>query len=219
MEENTDNWLRFNIQHDGDSYRIVAATYVNSQLTTRGDLKNLSLTTPMYLRVNRAGNTWTLSYSLNGQTWTPVATFDQALNVTATGLYAGNVGKSNNAPATTVLVDYFFNTASPIVPEDGQSITLEVLKEGSGSVTVQPVKQAYACGEQVQLTATPDVGWKFSEWTGGATGTNSITIITMNKPESVTAVFVPDAQYTLTVTPNGNGTIAKDPGQAALWRG
>ncbi len=45
------------------------------------------------------------------------ASFSLALGVTATGVYAGNYRSSSPAPYTA-LVDYVFNTASPISPED-----------------------------------------------------------------------------------------------------
>jgi len=42
------------------------------------------------------------------------------LVVSQVGVFAGNFGSGGSpAPAHTALVDYFFNTASPIIPEDG----------------------------------------------------------------------------------------------------
>ncbi|HYO10196.1 MAG TPA: FG-GAP-like repeat-containing protein, partial [Tepidisphaeraceae bacterium] len=59
------------------------------------------------------------------------------------GVFAGNAGGSS-APAYTAVVDYFFNTASPIVPEDGnapQDTTPPVVSNiaaqpGSGRLTI-----------------------------------------------------------------------------------
>jgi regulation of enolase protein 1 (concanavalin A-like superfamily) len=74
---------------------------------------------PLYLRVNRTGNVWTMMTSLNGTTFDTVGTFTQALAVTKIGLYVGNAGSA--PPAFTMVADYFYNTASPIIPEDGGS--------------------------------------------------------------------------------------------------
>jgi hypothetical protein len=40
------------------------------------------------------------------------------LTVTSVGPFASNAEGGSPAPAYTGLVDYFFNTASPIVPAD-----------------------------------------------------------------------------------------------------
>jgi regulation of enolase protein 1 (concanavalin A-like superfamily) len=80
--------------------------FVNSKI-------NIGL--PLLMRVKRTGDSWTQSYSLDGQNWTVSATFTAQLNVTAVGVYAGN---SKGSPAYTASVDYVFNTAAPITPED-----------------------------------------------------------------------------------------------------
>ena len=47
-----------------------------------------------------------------------MGSFSQALAVSDVGVYAGNHATSGSPPAFQALVDYFFNTASPISPED-----------------------------------------------------------------------------------------------------
>ncbi|MEZ4515546.1 MAG: DUF1349 domain-containing protein [Chloroflexota bacterium] len=219
VEQDANNWLRFNIGHNGNSYEIVSAVATNGSLVEGPDKTDVALTPPMYLRVTRAGDVWTLEYSSDGQSWTIAETYTQVLTASSVGVFAGNAGKNNSAPLTTVLVDYFFNTAQPIDPEDAGAISLQVNQQGSGSVSIVPLKQNYACGEVVSLTALPAIGWKFSEWQGGVTGTDISTTITMNKSEVVTAVFVPDAQYALTLTANGNGAVAKEPDKALYGAG
>ena len=71
------------------------------------------------------------------------------------------------------MVDYFFNTASPIVPEDDQTLyALTVTASGSGSVLKNPDQPSYPPGETVELTAVPDAGWTFEGWSvdGAAAG-------------------------------------------------
>jgi len=81
-----------------------------------------------------------------------------------------------------------------------------------GSVTVTPDKPSYAYGEIVSLTATPDVGYSFSGWSGAASGTSNPTSITMNGNKSVTANFAATAPtYTLTVSAaHGSVTVTPD---------
>jgi hypothetical protein len=82
-------------------------THVNKKMTG----------TPPYMRVGRTDDTWTLSYSYNGSDWTAEPTFDHAIEVKQIGFYGGNES-GTGSPAHTVQVDYFFNTASPIIDED-----------------------------------------------------------------------------------------------------
>jgi len=47
----------------------------------------------------------------------------------------------------------------------------------------------YSGGTNVTLTATPDVGWQFSGWSGDLQGSASPASITMNADKGVTATF------------------------------
>ena len=73
--------------------------------------------TPMWMRINRTGNTWTVYYSTNGTIFTLADSFSQTMTVTQVGAFAGNAG--DNPAAFTCNIDYFFNTDSPIASEDG----------------------------------------------------------------------------------------------------
>ena len=88
--------------------------------------------------------------------------------------------------------------------------TLTVTPVGSGSVARNPVKSTYVYGEVVQLTATANPGWTFSGWSGGLSGTTNPASVTINGNTTVTATFTQD-QYTLTVTPVGSGSVARNP--------
>ena len=60
--------------------------------------------------------------------------------------------------------------AEPAVPSDALPIVLNVstslerTTEGSGRIEADPDKSAYDYGENVTLTAVPDVGWSFLRW-------------------------------------------------------
>jgi hypothetical protein len=76
--------------------------------------------------------------------------------------------------------------------------TLTVNVVGSGSVTKVPDQATYTVGTVVQLTAAPAVGWSFSGWSGGLSGSANPASITVSGNMAVTATFV-QSQFTLTV--------------------
>lgn len=119
IEADPNNFLRFDFfSSSSQNYAFAAAienasvVFSNSTAITPG--------APMYMRVQRSGDTWTQRYSADGQIWTTVNVVDHPLTVTAIGPFVGNAS-SGNSPAHTALIDYFFNTAAPIVVEDGQA--------------------------------------------------------------------------------------------------
>jgi uncharacterized repeat protein (TIGR02543 family) len=219
VEQDSDDFLRFEFYGDGVNTRVYAASFRNGNPLQK--VNNTITTTnvaPLYMRVRRQGDVWTQSYSYDGTSWrdTDPITFTRALTVTTVGTYAANAG--SNPPAHTGYIDYFFNTASPIVPEDEARNSLTVNVVGSGSVVTDPVKASYGCSEVVTLTATAEPGWTFAGWSGDLSGADSPTTVTMNGSRVITATFTPE-EYTLTVNIVGNGSVARDPDQAAYHYG
>jgi len=95
-------------------------------------------------------------------------------------------------------IEYTLNTA--VDPTD------------SGTISVNPVKPNYYYGDVVTLTAHPNDGYNFSNWTGDATGTANPVSVTITKNTSVTANFT-YIEYTLTtsINPTNTGQIKVDP--------
>jgi regulation of enolase protein 1 (concanavalin A-like superfamily) len=67
--------------------------------------------------------------------------------------------------------------------------TLTVNVEGMGQVTKDPDKESYEGGEAVTLTAVPEAGHLFKEWSGDLSGTLNPATITMNGDVTITAIF------------------------------
>lgn len=59
----------------------------------------------------------------------------------------------------------------------------------NGTVVKNPALVNYTSGATVQLTATPNAGYKFSSWSGDATGSVSPVTVIMNANKNVTANF------------------------------
>lgn len=111
-------------------------------------------------------------------------------------------------------------TATPTVtptPIVCYSLTTAVTPANSGSITRNPAPNcggdSYTQGTAVTLSASPNTDYQFTSWSGGATGTSSSAVVTMNSAKSVTANFSA-ACYTVTtaVSPSGSGTITASPG-------
>jgi PKD repeat protein len=194
IEQDAQNFLRVDFYSDGSVLRLFAARFVNGVPTT---LRNQTLTAAptLYLRLTRQGDTWTPQVSYDGASWIGVSGFTHALAVTSVGVFAGNAGGN---PAFTAVVDYFFNTAAPIVPEDGlaclpdESFSLTTTVFGPGSVQRTPDQATYGCGEVVTLTAQPQPGAEFTGWGGALSGTTTPVGLTLEADTTVTADFAAD---------------------------
>ncbi len=61
---------------------------------------------------------------------------------------------------------------------------------GQGTITRSPNSTSYAEGTSVTLTAQPETGWEFIEWSGiGVSGNQNPLTITMNADRTITALF------------------------------
>lgn len=113
-----------------------------------------------------------------------------------------------------------------------EEIKLTVEKSGDGQVNVDPpdttalptFTEEYTGATEVTLTAMPDPGWAFVEWTGDLTGTDNPSTLLVDGEKEVRAVF---EERKLTVSKEGEGQVsASPPGGGAdtnlygeLWRG
>jgi regulation of enolase protein 1 (concanavalin A-like superfamily) len=118
VQTDVNNYIRFDMYSDGSTQHMFAASFVNNNPTVQSSTTITGGKAPFWLRVKRAGNVWTSSWSVDGTTFTTAATFTYALVVNQIGPYAGNCCGASS-PAFTEYIDYFFNSASPITPADG----------------------------------------------------------------------------------------------------
>ncbi len=73
----------------------------------------------------------------------------------------------------------------------GSGFTLNVVAN-NGSVLKNPNLLSYTSGASVILTASPNSGYKFTGWSGDATGSVSPLTVTMNASKNITANFILD---------------------------
>jgi len=87
----------------------------------------------------------------------------------------------------------------------------------NGTVVKNPDLAAYNSGATVQLTVTPNSGYTFNGWSGDATGTGNPKTVVMDGNKTVTATFLKQTVYTLTVAcdPTAGGSVVMNPSGGA----
>jgi len=194
VEQEPGTYIRFDVSSDGFNRFVFASVFDDGSDANHAN-DDVTPGPISYLRLARAGSDWTGWYSTDGENWTMMMQFSLVLDVQSVGVFAANFDPS---PAFTVAVDYFFETSSPIEPEDtplclpGEQFTLTANVVGPGSIVQAPSKATYDCGETVMLTAQENAGAFFSAWSGAVSGTEPIQSVTMYADTSVTATFDPD---------------------------
>lgn len=144
------DFLRFELVNDGSGTKINATVFTKGfpSIEYEGTVGAAGVS-PIYMRVTRQGDDWSLRYSLDGIFGAPIVTFTHPLTVTAVGAYAGNsnlasyppvpdislveeiierddglsflsINSPQAAPGFTGFIDYFMETSVLIVPEDGE---------------------------------------------------------------------------------------------------
>jgi VCBS repeat-containing protein len=122
--------------------------------------------------------------------------------------FSGWSGDATGSTDTVTITITGNTTVTATLTQNQYTLTTTVV--GSGTVIKVPDKTTYAYGEEVTLTATPALGWTFSSWSGGTTGSISPVTITITGNTTVTATFTQN-QYTLTTNVVGSGTVTKVP--------
>ncbi len=108
-----------------------------------------------------------------------------------------------------------------IMIKETVSYTLTANIEGEGEVDIDPDENKYENGTKVTLTAVPEEGWYFEEWTGDHTGSEKEITITMNDDKNITATFeeVKDDEHLLTIAIEGEGSTEPEPGDHVFGDG
>ncbi len=126
-------------------------------------------------------------------------------------------GCAGTAPCTLTLSANTAVTATFNLP----SVTLAVIRAGTGSGTVTSAPAGINCGTScsapypsgtaVTLSATPAAGSTFAGWSGGGcTGTGSCTV-TLTATTTVTATFTQTFTLTVSKAGTGSGTVSSTP--------
>jgi hypothetical protein len=152
-----------------------------------------------YYTTNSAGPNYTLTLQSSSQgaiSATPGGgsyVKDTGVQVTATtnsgyvfSSWGGALAGSTNNPAIIVMDTNKTISANYVQLSTGVMLTTSTT---NGSITLNPPGGVYNTGTVVTVTANPNSGYAFGNWSGDLTGSVSPTSITMNGNKSVTANF------------------------------
>jgi len=152
IKQDDSNYLRFEFYGTATSTMLYARGYTPSTSPTYNSVAvGSNGTAPVYMRVARQGDMWTQSYSFDGTTWTSRPAFSHVMTVSGLGPYAGNATGASS-PGHTASVDYFFNTAAPIAPEDDVVTAASVVAVNTSGAGV--LSTANPCEEGVPVEIT-----------------------------------------------------------------
>jgi len=127
---------------------------------------------------------------------------------------AGAYDMAGNYPPAKVV-----NVTVGAVPT--YTLTISVNNSSWGSTNPPPGVYKYTQGQQVTVTATPATGYRFSSWSGDASGTSTSVTVTMDRNKSILANFEAIPQtYNLSVSvyPSGSGTVVDENGATVTTR-
>src|SRR5699024_643051 len=118
VEQDESTWLRFDVFSSGGVVRAFAGSTTDGRSKARlNSVLPVQPSDSVVVGVSRAGSSWTMTVAVDGGSPQVVGTFSQSLTVGSVGPFVANAGK--NPGGYTALVDYVFDRANPIVPEDG----------------------------------------------------------------------------------------------------
>jgi len=137
------------------------------------------------------------------------------------GTYATKVDyATGSSPSSVYASDIDGDGNVDILVANRGSNTVSVLKnintytlttyETDGSISVEPELDEYPAGTKVILTALPDEGYHFVEWSDSLTGSGNPDSLIMDSDKEVTANFEIN-EYVLTTRIIGVGSITRDP--------
>jgi hypothetical protein len=177
----------------------VTANFVPAtvQVTVGTSPPGLSFTVDSTTYTSTQTLTWNVGSSHTISTTSPQAGAPGTQFVFNNWSDGGAISHSVTAPSTATTYTATFDT----------QYQLTTAPNPSNGGTVSPSSGTfYAANTVVSLTATPNSGFAFSNWTGNVADPNSAsTTVTMSAPQSVTANFVPDTTVQITVETNPAG--------------
>jgi len=101
----------------------------------------------------------------------------------------GTAASGTNNPLSFAVTNANSTVTAMFQPLTGGEFALAVLAEGFGSVSNTPRGNRFNSGQTITLTAVPEPGQSFFNWSGDAIGTQNPLTLTMNQSRLIIAHF------------------------------
>jgi regulation of enolase protein 1 (concanavalin A-like superfamily) len=139
VQQDATHFLRYDVLFNGQNTILFAANVQGGSASVFASNTISVSNAPIVLRLQRNGNQWTGTWSTDGINFNAGVSFTATVNVTAVGPFAGTAGSSGaSSPAFTAICDYFFNTASRVLNQDGPPpFQAETVDEKPGNPLVE----------------------------------------------------------------------------------
>jgi hypothetical protein len=118
------------------------------------------------------------------------------------GWWGGEISSTTNP----ILISINSDKNITVVFVKTYALTITIDPEGGGAVS--PGSDNYDEGSRLTLTATAAAGYRFDHWDSDVSGNATSVSVTMDTNKNVTAVFVKTYVLTVTITPEGGGTVS-----------
>jgi hypothetical protein len=155
VEENPDRVVRIEFfQLGGQTYFYVASIFDGGFTNHR--VETLAISPPMYIRVNRNGDTFTVSRSDDGVNYATRAVFNQPMAVSAVGIHAG----STEGLAHSAVADFFLDTSEPPAFTDCNNNGIDDADDiaaGAADCNANGVPDECESGADCNANGVPDV--------------------------------------------------------------
>jgi len=101
----------------------------------------------------------------------------------------GNAGSGSSNPLNFNVTNANRTISALFASLGAGEFALTVIPNGFGKVVVNPQNNRYPASQSITLSAVPDAGQQFIDWSGDASGSNSPLIVLMNQSKSIIANF------------------------------
>ena len=156
----------------------------------------------------------TITVSGNGSTSISTDTYNEGQQISITASsdsgnrfinWSGDISSTDETISITVNSNMNISANFEVIP----SYTVSVNSGTGGSISSSG--GTYQEGDTVTITATPNTGYTFNNWTGGVESSSNEITLTVNTDITVTANFNAN-QYTLNVNSGTGGSVSSSGG-------
>ncbi len=164
VEQDHTNMVHAGVYFDGANVNIYAEQMLSGSTTEIVNSSYVSPTWPIWIRLERASNFWSVFSSFDGVSFTLEGTFTFALTVVNAGLFAGT---SVTDPAFTATFDYF--QADNVSPYETSDIIDQITIESYFDATVDystEISDTLGIADRFDAAWIPKKGIRFvyAEW-------------------------------------------------------